>query len=191
MPKSKKPTLTQIFESGSYNTDKYDLGYLENFYDDFFSKLKKTSLVMMEIGVAQGGSIRLWKDYLSSKCKIYAGDIHYFTPIEGTNSIVGDMYSDIEVSKFSDEYFDLIIDDGPHSFESFTSLIQKYFPKIKKDGTLIVEDIIHTEWVEPLVELAKLTGYSIVTVVNMTEKQKTQELYDRWKGGLYILKITK
>ena len=190
MNKNKK-TLTNLFKLGNYNTDKYDLGYLEYFYDDFFAKLKKSSITMMEIGVCYGGSIKLWKDYLSPQSKIYAGEINNFQHIDGTYSVIGDMYSDEQVSKFSDNYFDLIIDDGPHSFESFTLLIERYFLKIKKRGTLVVEDIIHVEWVEPLVKLAESVGYSNIEILNMSEKQKTQELLDRWKGGLYILNITK
>jgi len=188
---NKNLTLTDLFESGNYNTDKSDLGYLEHFYDDFFIKFKETSITMMEIGVYNGGSIKLWKDYLNSESKIYAADIEYFDHLEGTYSVMGDMYSDQQVSKFPNDYFDLIIDDGPHSFESFILLIQKYFSKIKQGGTLIVEDVIYTEWVEPLVKMAELIGYSDVKVVNMTEKQKTQELFERWRGGLYILNITK
>jgi predicted RNA-binding protein len=187
----KNLTLTDLFESGNYNTDKSDLGYLENFYDDFFIKLKESPITMMEIGVYNGGSIKLWKDYLNPESKIYAGDIEYFEHLEGTYSVIGDMYSDQQVSKFPNEYFDLIIDDGPHSFESFILLIQKYFSKIKQGGSLIVEDVIYTEWVEPLVKMAELIGYSDVKVLDMSEKQKTQELFDRWKGGLYILNITK
>lgn len=192
MVKNKKITLTKLFKSGNYNTDKYDLGYLEHFYDDFFIKIKKkSSITMMEIGVSYGGSIQLWRDYLDTNNKIYAGDVTYFQPVENTYSIIGDMYSDDQVSKFSDNYFDLIIDDGPHSFESFTLLIEKYFLKIKKDGKLIVEDIIHSEWVEPLVKLAESVGYSNVEILNMMGKQNTEELLDRWKNGLYILNITK
>ena len=101
------------------------------------------------------------------------------------------MYSYDQVGKFSDEYFDLIIDDGPHSFESFVLVIQRYFSKIKPSGSLVVEDIINSSWVEPLVKLSQSVGYSSCEVVHMGGKQKTDELHQRWKNGLYILNITK
>ena len=183
--------LSDIFDIQKYNTDKNDLGYLENFYDDFLIKFKEHPINFMEIGVYNGGSIKLWKDYLHKDSIIYASDINYFEHINGTYSLIGDMYSNEQVSKFSDEYFDVIIDDGPHSFESFVVLMQKYFPKIKKGGNLIIEDVIDSNWVEPLVKLSYSLGYSDCEIIDMTRKQKTNELLERWKNGLYILKIKK
>lgn len=183
--------LSSIFETKSYDTDKNDLGYLDNFYNDFFARLKNTPITMMEIGVCRGGSINLWKDYLHPQTKIYAADINYFEHVEGTCSIIGDMYDDLQVLKFSNEYFDLIIDDGPHSYQSFVDVIQKYHSKIKKGGVLIVEDIIKSEWVQPLCDLCYTVGYSQCTPIDMTGKQKTDELLDQWKNGLFILRIEK
>jgi GR25 family glycosyltransferase involved in LPS biosynthesis len=183
--------LSDIFDIQRYQTDKNDLGYIDNFYDDFFMKLKNNPITMLEIGVYNGGSIQLWKDYLHFESKIYAGDVNYFNHIEGTCSVIGDMYSEEQISKFDDNYFDLIIDDGPHTFESFVVLMQKYHSKIKYQGTLIIEDIIQTNWVKPLSELSYALGYSNCEIIEMTGKQKTDELLNRWKEGLYILNITK
>jgi hypothetical protein len=188
---SNKSKLSEIFNYNTYNTDKNDLGYIDNFYEDLFETIRNNPIKMMEIGVYNGGSIKLWKDYFHNESEIYASDINYFTHLDGTYSIIGDMYSDEQVSKFSNDYFDLIIDDGPHSFESFVLVMQKYFSKIKKDGILIIEDVINSAWVKPLYELSYSLGYSNCEVIDMTGKQKTQELLERWKNGLYILKITK
>jgi len=183
--------LSEIFNSDTYNTDKNDLGYIDNFYEDLFETIRNNPIKMMEIGVYNGGSIKLWKDYFHNESQIYASDINYFSHLDGTYSIIGDMYSDEQVSKFSNDYFDLIIDDGPHSFESFVLVMQKYFSKIKKDGILIIEDVINSAWVKPLYELSYSLGYSNCEIIDMTGKQKTQELLERWENGLYILKITK
>ena len=183
--------LSDIFDIQRHQTDKNDLGYIDNFYDDFFVKLKNNPITMLEIGVYNGGSIQLWKDYLHFESKIYAGDVNYFNHIEGTCSVIGDMYSEDQISKFADNHFDLIIDDGPHTFESFVVLMQKYHSKIKSQGTLIIEDIIQTNWVKPLSELSYALGYSNCEIIEMAGKQKTDELLDRWKQGLYILNITK
>ena len=184
-------SLSEMFDPQKYNTDKDDLGYLDSFYDEFFKELKNTPINMMEIGVYGGGSIYLWKDYLHSDSKIYAADINYFEHIEGTTSIIGDMYTNEQSSNFENDYFDVIIDDGPHTFESFVLLMQKYFSKLKKGGTLIIENIILSSWVESLTQLSLSLGYSTCKVIDMTGKQKTQELLDSWKNGLYILKIQK
>lgn len=183
--------LSNLFDPSKHNTDKNDLGYLENFYDDLFKDLKDSPITMLEIGVYHGGSIKLWKDYLHEDSQIYAADSEYFDHIPDTFSIISDMYFSDRSAKFADEYFDLIIDDGPHTFDSFVVLMQKYYSKIKTGGTLIIEDIINPNWVAPLVDLSKSLGYSSCEVIDMTGKQKTADLLDRWKGGLYILNLKK
>lgn len=183
--------ISDIFDRSKYDTDKDDLGYIDNFYDEFFLKFKDQPINFLEIGVYNGGSIKLWKDYLHEDTQIYAADIEYFDHIPDTFSIIGDMYFSDRYSKFADEYFDIIVDDGPHTFESFVLLMQKYHSKIKKGGTLIVEDVIESSWVKPLVDLSKTFGYSSCEVIDMTGKQKTTGLLDRCKNGLYILNITK
>jgi hypothetical protein len=187
----KNTKISDLFSLKNYDTDKNSLGYLDHFYDDFFLSVKNIPITMMEIGVCRGGSINLWKDYLNPNSIIYGADINYWEHVPGTYSIIGDMYDDSEVNKFPDGYFDVIIDDGPHSHQSFVDVIQKYYSKIKKNGFLIVEDIIDPNWVEPLYNLCYNVGYSQCEIINMTKKQKTSELYDLWKNGLFILKIQK
>ena len=189
--KNNQDRLSNIFATGKYNIDKDDLGYIDNFYDDIFESFENLPIKMIQIGVYNGESIRLWKDYLHSESEIYACDLNYFEHIDGTYSVIGDMYSNDQVSKFSNDYFDLVIDDGPHSFESFVLVMQKYHSKIKKNGTLIIEDIINSSWVNTLVELSSALGYSQCEVIDMTGKQKTCELLERWKNGIYILKLIK
>jgi hypothetical protein len=92
---------------------------------------------------------------------------------------------------FEDLYFDIVIDDGPHTYESFEMVITKYYSKLKSGGILVVEDITNNEWVSPLLDLAKSLGYSKGESFNMSGKQKTQDLLDRWQIGLHILKFTK
>ena len=56
---------------------------------------------------------------------------------------------------------------------------------------MIVEDIINPFWVEPLLEISKSIGYNKSESFNMSGKQKYEDLFERWKDGLYILKLTK
>ena len=183
--------ISEIFNIDLYPTDKDNLGYLTNFYDNFLIKIKNKPITFMEIGVGACGSIKLWRDYLHPKSKIYAADIKYFDHIENTISIIGDMYSEKQISKFSDEYFDIIIDDGPHTFESFSILIEKYFSKLKTGGTLIIEDVINFEWVEPLCNLSTYFNYSSYEVFDMNGKQKNSYALSPTVNGLYILVLTK
>jgi len=189
--KKKSITLSEIYLSGQYCTDKYQLGYYEHFYEDHFKSYLKSPINILEIGIRGGGSIRIWKEYFHPDSNVYGGEVENFTPIENTTCYQMDMYSQEALNLFEDSYFDIVVDDGPHTYESFASVITKYYSKIKKGGILVVEDVIDPSWVDPLIELSKSTGYTKSESFNMAGKQKHQDLLDRWKNGLYILKLTK
>lgn len=184
--------LIEVFNKQKFDTDKYDLGYIKNFYDDFLSVFKNVPINFLEIGIAKCGSIKLWKEFFDKESNIFAGDISISASCNSdVNYIIGDCYSDEIINSFENNFFDLIIDDGPHTFHSFQILINKYYCKIKKNGYLIVEDIIEKKWVEPLINLAKEIGYEKCDVIDMTNKQETEFLLNRWKNGLFILKLQK
>jgi hypothetical protein len=56
-------------------TDKFDLGYVDLFYNDLFAKKQLSTTSVLEIGVDQGQSILLWRDYFQN-AQIYALDIN-------------------------------------------------------------------------------------------------------------------
>jgi hypothetical protein len=191
MPRKKRITLSERYLQGGYCTDKYQLGYYDHFYENHLKPFTKEPINILEIGIRGGGSVKIWKEYFHPDSNVYGGDIESFTPIENTTCYKMDMYSQEALNLFEDSYFDIVIDDGPHTYESFVSVIIKYYSKLKDGGVLIVEDVIDPSWVEPLIELSKTIGYSKSESFNMSGKQKYQDLLDRWQNGLYILKITK
>ena len=191
MPRKKKKSLSEIYLSGQYCTDKYQLGYYDHFYENQLKPFTKTPINILEIGIRGGGSIKIWKEYFHPDSNVYGGEIENFSPIENTTCYKIDMYSQKALDLFQDSYFDIIIDDGMHTYESFVYVIEKYYSKIKDGGILIVEDVIDPEWVSPLVDLSKSIGYSKSESFNMSGVQKYEDLLNRWKNGLYILKLTK
>ena len=191
MPRKKTITLSERYLQGEYCTDKYQLGYYDHFYEKHFKPLTKSPINILEIGIRGGGSIKIWREYFHPDSKVYGGEIENFSPIENTTCYQMDMYSQDALNLFEDSYFDIVIDDGPHTYKSFESVITKYYSKIKSGGILVVEDITDSSWVDPLLQLSKSTGYSKTESFNMSGKQKYQDLLDRWKDGLHILKLTK
>lgn len=191
MPRKKRLTLSERYLQGGYCTDKYQLGYYEHFYEKELKPYIKSPINVLEIGIRGGGSIKIWKEYFHVDSNIYGGDIQSFNPIENTTCYQIDMYSQEALNLFEDSYFDIVIDDGPHTYESHENVILSYFSKLKNGGILIVEDVLDEKFVEPLINLAKSIGYSQCDSFNMSGKQKTEDLLERWKNGLFILKITK
>ncbi len=45
-------------------------------YDRHFARFRDKEIVILEIGVSQGGSLQMWKDYFGPKAKIYGIDVN-------------------------------------------------------------------------------------------------------------------
>jgi hypothetical protein len=140
-------------------TDKNSVhSYLET-YEELFHKKQNENINILEIGVYQGGSIKLWKDY-------FINGTVYGVDICGTDFIrESDIMSHERVKLYlkSDAYneefvreslnnitFDFLVDDGPHTLESMKLFIRNYSPLLKDDGILIIEDIQEYHWIQAL-----------------------------------------
>jgi len=44
-------------------------------YERHFNRFRNKEIVILEIGVLQGGSLQMWKDYFGDKAKIFGIDI--------------------------------------------------------------------------------------------------------------------
>lgn len=154
--------LQKLLDTGDYFTDKgrfiksnnyFDItkvdlhNYIET-YENLFSQYKDKKINFLEIGIYQGGSMKLWRDYFIN-ANIYGSDIEY-TPLakktlENKNITVflGDSTnsSSTVLAKLDNEMFDIIIDDGDHSFTAQYKTLLNFFPKLKKGGMYIIEDI--------------------------------------------------
>ncbi len=159
-------TLSQIIEDNNLGifkdpisgivsgTDKGNpKSYINEFYEKKFFPLKNKPITLVEIGVRDGASICLWKNYFSDKTKIYGIDslIHLTQtkdyPLnqewligDNVNFIDADAYSQETIDKI-DGKIDVLIDDGPHTFESHIKLLELYISKMNKNGMIIIEDI--------------------------------------------------
>src|SRR5690348_9005023 len=68
-------TSRNIFEHNSGNMIDKWLHYFE-IYDRYFGKYVSKEVILLEIGVFQGGSVKMWKEYFGEGCKIYAIDVN-------------------------------------------------------------------------------------------------------------------
>lgn len=175
-----------------YDTDKFDLGYIEHIYNDLFKDKLDTTTSLLEIGVFNGGSVKYWRDIFKN-ATIYASDINRCENLNNEKNIehiVGNAYSSQIRDLFKDDSLDIIIDDGPHTPPSFVFLIENYLQKLKVGGIMVIEDITVPSWTPQLVYI--LQQQKIKTkhkVYDMKLKQKTSELLDRWRFGLDVLVI--
>lgn len=186
-------TLLQLYQDKNYNTDKYNLGYIDNLYNDLFKDYIKP-IQFLEIGTYFGGSTEMWSDYFNKDSTIHTIDMNYcqaVDPIPNVKQYVFDAYDKKNLSIFNNNYFDIIVDDGPHTLESFLTLVEIYKPKLKKNGILVIEDIIDKDWTPLIIEKATKLKYKKIELKNMAGKQKTEWLLNLWSQQLDIIVLTK
>jgi hypothetical protein len=104
-------TLDEL--SVKYGTDK---GSLKHHYMEFYEQhLPKNPKKLLEIGVLDGASIRMWHEWFPD-CEIHGLDL--FTDgipdIEGITWHQGNQCDFVLLDKLRNENFDIIIDDGSH-----------------------------------------------------------------------------
>lgn len=126
--------------------------YISGFYEENFLPYKDKEITLLEIGVRGGASLCLWKNYFSNKSKIYGVDNlddknKHEIPVneewisgDNVNYIIGDAYSK-ELCDQIDFKIDILIDDGPHTFQSHIKTLELYLPKINENGMIIIEDV--------------------------------------------------
>lgn len=153
-------TLKEILEeynlnittNPDYGTDKGDpKTFVDGFYQEKFEPIRNKKLTLVEIGVRSGASLKMWKEFFSKKATIIGIDnLQDFkdnrTPInkewttDGVQFIDADAYSQETVDGI-DGKIDILIDDGPHTFQSHLELLKLYLPKMNGGGYIVIEDI--------------------------------------------------
>ena len=131
--------------------------YLE-LYELLLRNKKETAKNILEIGILQGGSIKLWHDYFAN-AKVYGLDVmpesQVWSEINNKERIVlhtsTDAYNiDFFNNVLADKKFDVILDDGPHTLQIMITFISLYSTILEDDGILILEDIQSWDWVKTL-----------------------------------------
>lgn len=144
-------TLTGLFKTGGYNTDKgSDHDYLTE-YDRLFYPYRDKPINLFEVGFYMGGSCKLWEDYFPY-ANIRFIDINASCatiPISERSRL--DIMNSMELTT---KYFksfppDIAVDDSFHSLESQLYFIEVVYPVLRKGGLLIVEDIIDIDNFKP------------------------------------------
>lgn len=184
-------SLQELLNTGDYFTDKgrfpnsnkyYDTSVvdLHNYiptYETLFYTMKNESINLLEIGIYHGGSLKLWRDYFT-KANIIGIDIVYTETARNTlaNTNVSvflsdstDSNSDVLTNKIKDMEFDIIIDDGCHSFDSQYKTLLNYWGKLKTGGIYIIEDIEPRTLNNPNF-IKKFKGINDFEIINLSQQ---------------------
>lgn len=135
-----------------HGTDKSRHSYANKTYLDiyypYFENFKSKEIKFLEIGIKDGCSHRLWKEFFKNsiiygididpRCKQYEEDkIQLFTGSQGDPNLIHEIVSDGKM-------FDIILDDGSHINELTIKSFELLFPHLKSGGLYIIEDLANS-----------------------------------------------
>lgn len=150
-------SLSQIVNNSK--TDKNTThSYLE-LYQLLLSKKKETAKNVLEVGICDGGSIKLWSDFFVN-ATVHALDVmhinHIWEEIKKEQIILYTSYDAYNEDLFKTHFLnknikcDFMLDDGPHTLESMIQFIRLYSQIMTDDGILIIEDVQSIDWINIL-----------------------------------------
>jgi cephalosporin hydroxylase len=139
-----------LYDIGArHGTDKAGQRQLLWIYDRFLAPYRQAPVNVLEIGVLDGASLRMWRDYFPNGV-VHGIDVDPATTAHAGERIgvfVGSQgdarFLDHVVASAGD--FDLVVDDGSHLARDQIATLLHLWPHVKAEGTYIVEDT-HTSY---------------------------------------------
>ncbi len=121
-------------------------------YDRHFAKFRNQGPHVLEIGVADGGSLQMWKHYFGESARIYGIDVEprcKGVEEEGIEVFIGNQ-EDREFLRLIREMLpriDIVIDDGGHTVRQQICSFEELFPHLSENGVYLCEDLHTSYWV--------------------------------------------
>ena len=120
-------------------------------YEEHFKKYHNRDIVLLEVGVSNGGSLNMWSSYFGENYKIYGIDIDPRCKEFEKKNI------EIFIGSQSDKHFlegvknkipkvDILIDDGGHYMDQQIKTFKILFNHVKEDGVYLCEDLHTSYW---------------------------------------------
>ena len=125
-----------------YPSSKNISGFIQ-LYDKYFTSLKNLKINILEIGIENGDSLRIWREFFPNAniCGIDIDKKNF--KIENVDILQGDQSNQFFLKSVIDKYknFDIIIDDGSHQSKHIIASFKFLFPFLNNNGIYVVEDL--------------------------------------------------
>ena len=175
--------LTNIVDDS--RTDKNTVHSYLPLYQELLIGKKDTAKNVLEIGIYNGGSIKLWSDFFTN-ATVYGLDIMHIDNVwneikNKSNIILYTSYDAYNIKFFNCNFlnknikFDFILDDGPHTLDSMIWFIRLYSQILTQNGILIIEDVQSWDWIEILKNEVPL---DLKKYIHIYDLRKNKNRYD-------------
>ncbi|MBS1743715.1 MAG: class I SAM-dependent methyltransferase [Bacteroidetes bacterium] len=120
-------------------------------YDRYFQKYVDKEVVILEVGVSQGGSIDMWQQFFGNNLRYFGIDINprcKELERENVKIFIGSQSDKVflESLKIQIPDLDILIDDGGHTMQQQITTFEVLFSKIKEGGIYLCEDNHSSYW---------------------------------------------
>lgn len=120
-------------------------------YHRHFAEFRDRRPTLLEIGVQNGGSLHMWKDYFGPGARLFGIDIDPACAErapEGAKVFIGDQADPAFLKSVVAEtgLLDIIIDDGGHMANQMIVSFQNLYLAMRTPGVYVVEDTFTQFW---------------------------------------------
>jgi hypothetical protein len=139
--------LKQLFSTNIYRTDKGTRHKYIDVYDKWFQEFRNDNINVLEVGIQEGWSIKLWEDYFIN-ATIFGYDIvNQINPrlkFQRSKIIIKD-FNLITPTEFIEYPLTIAIDDGSHVLQDQLQFVRIIYPQLTAGGLIIIEDVQNIE----------------------------------------------
>ena len=132
-----------------YETDKRPgIHDYTDHYRRILRPLRSKPLTLLEIGILNGASLRLWRRFLP-RARIVGIDLELpELDLPGVEMHAGDQSDQAFLASLVSRYggFDVVIDDGSHIAAHIQASFQALFPAVSPGGWYVIEDLHTAYW---------------------------------------------
>ena len=120
-------------------------------YHRHLAKFRGRPVTVVEFGVQFGGSSQMWREYFGPDAKVYGVDIDprckaWEEP--GFQVFIGDQSDRDFLRRIAEEVgpIDVVIEDGGHRPEQQIATFEVIYPKVRRGGVFLIEDLCTSYW---------------------------------------------
>ena len=120
-------------------------------YDRYFSKFRNKKITIVEIGVYQGGSLQMWRNYFGKEATIWGIDIDprcKSLEEKNTHILIGSQEDPLFLRSIIDKIgiIDILIDDGGHTQNQQIISFEELYKQVNPDGGIYLCEDVHTSY---------------------------------------------
>jgi len=120
-------------------------------YERYFSQFRNKKITIVEIGVYQGGSLQMWRNYFGKEATIWGIDIDprcKSLEEENTHILIGSQEDPQFLKSIIDKIgiIDILIDDGGHTQNQQIISFEELYKQVNPDGGIYLCEDVHTSY---------------------------------------------